>query len=98
MENISEQFYLSGYTWHYDRIVKTPTHKLRVLIVRNSYDHQSSLEGQVLGTEMKWNRLVLRPIQNSNSHQACYTNKREDITPFQKDADSILDEMIAILS
>jgi len=98
MHTISEQFYLSDQSWHYCRVVSQGPHKLQVVIKRNSYDSQSYIYGNAFDpVHLSWNRLVTRPIETAACRGATYVRANESIIPFQKDAYSVLNEMLEIL-
>ena len=99
MKQISERFYNSGQrqSWHYERIVDNGDLKLRVFIKRNAYDSQSYVRGYVLDGK-KWNCIVDRPIEGAACYNVSYLQKVVDNHLFNVDADSVLRELVEILS
>jgi hypothetical protein len=99
MTRISQQFYNSEQSWHFERIVKHGKLRMRVDIRRNAYDFQSWVRGYIFDpVHMKWNLLVDRPIEGAKCEQASYVRKVESIAPFQADAESVLKELNELVS
>lgn len=105
MNTISEQFYYNSQSWHYEQVVEITTvmgarGKLKVKIERNAYDEQSSIRGYALDPHhLKWNLLVDKPITAGNCQKFSYAQKASTVEKeiFQKDADEVLEELMAIV-
>lgn len=95
---ISEQCFSANKSWNYEIVVGRGSNRLRVHIVRNSYDFQSWVRGYAFDHSSKnWNLVVNRPIETASCRAISYVQK--DIKPvaFESDADSVLTELVAIV-
>lgn len=81
---ISLNVYNLNQSWIFDRIVNVNGQKLRVLIVRNAYDTQSSAQVQ-LWSGSKWEQVYTQPISACNCQRISYVQK--DITEEDFDLD-----------
>ncbi len=93
----SERFYNSDQSWHYDATYAWKMNKLRVYIRRNSANFQSYIHGYVLDpVRLKWNLVVVRPIEGSESAAANYVlpeKEQEYLELFRKDAAAVVKEL-----
>ena len=97
---LNEKFYLGDKCWIYDATFVMGRHKCRVHICKSAFAKTSFLIGEVLDpVHLSWNQLVIRPMTpEAHCYTALFRRPNEDIEPFRRDADSILEELAVLLN
>lgn len=97
---VSENFYRSDQSWHYDLVVITyKGNRFKVAIRRNAYDEQSYLRGYCFNREStSWQLLVDHPIYGAACEKVSYVHEKAPKEPFVQDAKSVLNELKLIVN
>ncbi|MBT6051394.1 MAG: hypothetical protein HOG49_31725 [Candidatus Scalindua sp.] len=77
MTEIDTRFYNKDQSWYFIRIVKWNNHKLKVVIRRNAYDHQSYAKCYKFDGK-QWNVVNSMPIEDCKCQVVSYAQKEVD--------------------
>lgn len=94
MTIIDDKLWQGSQSWNYRRTMKYGDNKVKLVVKRDSYDHQSYIVGYVLDpVHLKWNKVATIPFGKDancfivNAHQTAKPN----IVLFALDADAVFE-------
>jgi hypothetical protein len=94
---ISMRTWKSDQSWNFQTIINFDGCKLKVEIRRNAYDNQSFARVKRWDGD-QWNIVCSRPITECRCQSISYVSKNITDVNFLKDADSLVDEAMAVIS